>query len=588
MQRRFHFVRLTLMAAAFVTVLLAGGTVIFAAKNNMSNKNTHELSTTQPNSEFFQLSYPISSKPAMLYAALVTQTPIPRYTDYFSIIDHTPPFYDHSVPTLEPYTGELGQTHIPPGLTGSDDCGFLGPSNRGYCYNGHSGLDIPVTTGTTVYASHAGIVIMGSDSDPDGAYGITVLIRDETNPVFITRYSHLSAALVRMNDHVARGQHIGTSGCTGSGCAGPHLHWGLYYDTTQIRRRPDDSPGQVLDPYGWMSLRPNNIGMGTPVPQDIKWAEGYSSQGPTTEPTTINLNEGTVQGHEYLNKNLQSSGVYQIGGTGHPEIEAWWANSYGSAGPARGDVYFSYYNYEYCQDFEGGTYCTTSGYNPAAYPDVPLTNWAHRYIQWGTREGIISGFPDGTFQPETTVTRQQICKMIVNTFSLPIYTPTTQTFCDVSPGDSQYPYVETLVHAGVISGYDASSGRCPPGCTRCFLPNDPVTRQEMTKFAAEGARASSNPSLQIRIGDPGPANQGPDYWDIPTTSSFFSYVRTLSNIGIIRYHRADGDPACPFGDDCKAMGHFYAGSSATRAQIMQILHETIYNLSCPTPNSCGR
>ncbi len=230
---------------------------------------------------------------------------------------------------------------------------------------------MPVESGKNVRASHAGLVIRGSESGYNGGYGITVFLRDETNPAFITRYSHLTSASVAFGAHVARGDIIGVSGCTGSGCDGAHLHWGLYYDSTWVDNSPEDNPaGQVLDPYGWMSTRANNIG--APV-TDYKWASGYSSQSKPNEPPTFSLNEGTVQGSEYINKAREGLGPYPIGAASVDTLEQWWANSYGAAGPPRGARYGSQQT-GYCQVFEGGTYCL-SGYIPYAFTDVPLENW---------------------------------------------------------------------------------------------------------------------------------------------------------------------------------------------------------------------
>lgn len=520
--------------------------------------------SSQPDSvtsEFFQLSYPISSKWAIYHNPTANW----RYLDYTSIVDHTPPFYSNGN-NLELYTGEYGPTYG----SGSNACGDLSPTYRGYCYNGHPGLDIPVATGTGVYASHAGVVIRGSEAGYDGGYGTTVLIRDETNPAFITRYSHLSQALVSFGTHVARGDQVGISGCTGSGCGGPHLHWGLYYDSTWSNNSPADQAGQVLDPYGWFSLRPNSIG--APV-TDNKWAGGFSSQGSTNEPPTFSLNEGTLQGQEYINKYRAANGVHRTGFAYADSIEQWWANNYGAAGPPLGDPYYSYVYTGYCQDFEGGTYCP-NGYAPYAYSDVPLNFWAHRYIEWATREGIIGGYADGTFRPSNLVTRGQLSKMIVNTFSFAINTSGGPHFCDVPTNNTFYGYIETLYNLGVISGYSGSS--C--GYSRAwFYPGNQVTRGEMSKFVANSAISKGwiTGLDNTNIG----GYPGADYWDVPSNDAFFRYVRTLADVGIVRYRRADGDPGCPYSTaDCQSMGHFFNGWCATRAQVAQILHETVYAL----------
>jgi murein DD-endopeptidase MepM/ murein hydrolase activator NlpD len=525
--------------------------------------------------EYFQLSYPISSKWAVQHDPVTGQF---RWLDYTSIVDHTSPDYTTSN-GLQTWTGEQGDTYG----SGPDACGNLSPAFRGYCYNGHAGLDIPVARYTEVRAAHAGVVVRGNETnDWDGTYGKTIFLRDETNPAFMTRYSHLDQVFVGKETHVRRGDVIGLSGCTGgSGCVGDHLHWGLYFDSTNSSTHPQDTAGQVLDPYGWFSRRDNPLG--APV-NDYKWAKGYSSQvspgTPTNDPQTFDFNEGTVEGMEYIDKTRNGAGPHSIGGAaGVDNVEQWWANTYGAAGPPMSDAWYNYQTYGYCQQFEGGQYCPGL-YTPWYWAsEVPLSYWAHRYIEWGTREGILTGYSDGTVRPNDFVTRQQFSKMVVVAFSFPIYTPPTQTFCDISPTDAQYPYVETLVHQGVIGGYSPTD--CASICSNipgqsgkpCFKPNDNVSRQQMTKFVASAAQTK----WSITLDDP--SSRGVDYFDIPTDSSFYPYVRTLYDIGAIRYRRSDGDSGCNYGiEACKDMGHFYAGWSATRAQLAQLLHETIYAL----------
>jgi murein DD-endopeptidase MepM/ murein hydrolase activator NlpD len=536
--------------------------------------------------ELFQLSFPISTKAFKWY----TGTNPDRYADYSSILDHRHPFYV-TYNDLEPYTGEHGPTTG----SGGNACGQLEPSERGYCYNGHSGLDIiPTTTGTAVYASHAGIVVRVTDCDATCAYGKTIRIRDLENPSFLTLYAHLSTLTVGVGERVARGQQIGESGCTGYGCGGPHLHWGLYYDTSG-NTEPPDLQGYVLDPYGWLSRRPNPIANPSPVPTDYKWAKGYSSYGFQNELPTFDLNEGTLQGHEYINKSLVSSGVYRTGlvptGSSVHPIERWWANSLGAAGPPLSNVYNKPGSGE-CQDFEGGTYCTNVNgnplYQPYAFTDVALSHWAHRYIEWSSRENIISGYGDGTFRPYNFVTREQISKMVVNAFNFTIVTPPQPTFCDVPDTVWSYPFIETLYSMGIISGYAYNSSQCVQACVNgntrpCFIPNGNVTRGQMSKMVAESARNKWAISIYSAL-------RGPDYWDVPASAldPYYNYIRTLNDIGAIRYRRADGDPGCTYGTDCQDLGHFFVGWSATRAQVAQLLHETIYSFYCPPPNSCPR
>lgn len=94
----------------------------------------------------------------------------------------------------------------------------------------HEGIDIAVSTGTTVRASAGGTVLRAFNN---GGYGLFVEI-DHGNG-WITRYAHNSKLLVKAGEKVVRGQEIALSGNTGSS-TGPHLHF-------EIRRR-----GTAVDP----------------------------------------------------------------------------------------------------------------------------------------------------------------------------------------------------------------------------------------------------------------------------------------------------------------------------------------------------
>lgn len=93
-------------------------------------------------------------------------------------------------------------------------------------FAGHPGLDYPCKVGTSVYASHAGVIITAKLDDPNlynGGYGLYVRIQDEG---YNTIYAHLSEIHIKLGDIVTANQVIGLSGDTGNS-TGPHLHWGI-------------------------------------------------------------------------------------------------------------------------------------------------------------------------------------------------------------------------------------------------------------------------------------------------------------------------------------------------------------------------
>ncbi|MBQ7034773.1 MAG: S-layer homology domain-containing protein, partial [Clostridia bacterium] len=57
----------------------------------------------------------------------------------------------------------------------------------------------------------------------------------------------------------------------------------------------------------------------------------------------------------------------------------------------------------------------TSNPNVATpFTDVPAGMWYSPAIRWAVENGIVSGMGDGTFQPNTPITREQMCLMLVN------------------------------------------------------------------------------------------------------------------------------------------------------------------------------
>lgn len=90
-------------------------------------------------------------------------------------------------------------------------------------YQFHKGIDFRAATGTRVYASKGGRVILAGRK---GGYGKIVGIEHEGN--FTTWYGHLSRIKVKTGQTVNIGKIIGLSGNTGIS-TGPHLHFEIRY-----------------------------------------------------------------------------------------------------------------------------------------------------------------------------------------------------------------------------------------------------------------------------------------------------------------------------------------------------------------------
>lgn len=93
-------------------------------------------------------------------------------------------------------------------------------------------------------------------------------------------------------------------------------------------------------------------------------------------------------------------------------------------------------------------------------------SWAKSYIEKGVKTGYISGYPDGSFRPENTVTRGAFCKIVNQALGLTNTAPIS--FTDVKPTDTFYKEIQKGVYAGYISGYEDNT----------FRANQTITRQQ--------------------------------------------------------------------------------------------------------------
>ena len=125
-----------------------------------------------------------------------------------------------------------------PGLSGTEETSSTGykwpiakadyvPLTNCFAKPGHTGIDIPVPSGTKVLASSAGKVVQTGGPGGDGGNYIVI---DHGNGKF-TNYQHLSEKKVTTGSSVTSGQVIGLSGYTGyvipAGARGAHLHFSV-------------------------------------------------------------------------------------------------------------------------------------------------------------------------------------------------------------------------------------------------------------------------------------------------------------------------------------------------------------------------
>ncbi|MDQ2809573.1 MAG: S-layer homology domain-containing protein, partial [Chloroflexota bacterium] len=172
--------------------------------------------------------------------------------------------------------------------------------------------------------------------------------------------------------------------------------------------------------------------------------------------------------------------------------------------------------------------------------------------------GVISGYSDGTFKPFNNTTRQQMVKIIVLGFQVPIQTPPAggYTFTDVPVGSTFFSLVETAAVRGIVSGYTCGGANpltgAPEPCDTAqrpyFRPGNNVTRGQLAKITVltAGWVLISPPSASFS--------------DVPVGSIFYSAVETAVCHSILSGYS----------------DHTYRpASNATRGQISKIVYNAI-------------
>jgi hypothetical protein len=137
--------------------------------------------------------------------------------------------------------------------------------------------------------------------------------------------------------------------------------------------------------------------------------------------------------------------------------------------------------------------------------------------------GVINGTDASHYTPAGTATRGQFAKIVVLGFGLQFYTPAggSQDFTDVPPAYFGYLYIETGLHAAILSGFDSASclaaGVTPP----CYLPNRPITRGQLTKLVVNAA--------QYPLVTPGAQT----FIDVPPSNVFYLAIETAHAHAVI-------------------------------------------------------
>jgi hypothetical protein len=131
------------------------------------------------------------------------------------------------------------------------------------------------------------------------------------------------------------------------------------------------------------------------------------------------------------------------------------------------------------------------------------------YIENLYLRNIISGYSDGSFKPDTVITRSQLSKFIVNAFKLNSKNVTVN-YSDLDQENKFSEYIGILSTLEIADGYSDGS----------FRPEQPITRAEAAKLVVKVLELKRRPAR---------AEYELTFPDVAESDKFARYITYLSN-----------------------------------------------------------
>lgn len=196
----------------------------------------------------------------------------------------------------------------------------------------------------------------------------------------------------------------------------------------------------------------------------------------------------------------------------------------------------------------------------AVYSDISGHPY-EKYISEYSEKGYVSGYPDGTFRPNNTITRAEVAALIKK-INLPEIKQQNNMFSDVSLDDWFYDAVDTSVKGGIISGYEGN----------IFKPQNNITRFEIISILSNLIRSENYNTVTLPY---------IDTEQIPTWVN--NAVRNLYACGIIGEYddnKIDGNKNISRGEVIAMLSKIMEKSNWDTTKVAQ---ETLNNVTNPLP-----
>lgn len=121
----------------------------------------------------------------------------------------------------------------------------------------------------------------------------------------------------------------------------------------------------------------------------------------------------------------------------------------------------------------------------ATFPDVPENTVHFGAVEYLKEKGVISGYKDGTFQPDKTINRAEALKMVMLAINEKLDSDYKLNFPDVSEKDWFFEFVRKASEIKIVEGYPDGS----------FKPENTINLAESLKVVLIAFNATLSTSL---------------------------------------------------------------------------------------------
>lgn len=117
-----------------------------------------------------------------------------------------------------------------------------------------------------------------------------------------------------------------------------------------------------------------------------------------------------------------------------------------------------------------------TGPSSPSFGDVGPEHWAFKYVEYALDQGVVMGYGDGLYRPDSDLSRGQVAAFIARALAgsdadVPPG-PATPGFLDVPTDHWAYRYVEYILDEGVTTGYEDGG----------YHPEEQCRRDQMAVF----------------------------------------------------------------------------------------------------------